>query len=63
MTSPPSLFRMLTDLSEHPDLSAEDRQMLRPGFDAVRTHEVVALPELIVGHVGRLHARLVTKEQ
>lgn len=58
-----ALWQMITDLADHSDLSDEDRTILNPAFEAIKRHEVVSLPELIISHVQRLHAELVPFKQ
>lgn len=54
-----SLWRMISDLEAHPGLSDDDLTMLNPAFEAIKRHEVILIPDLIVGHVQRLHERLI----
>lgn len=54
-----TLWKMIADLDAHPELSDDDVTMLRPAFEAVKRHEVIRIPELVISHVRRLHDRLV----
>jgi hypothetical protein len=50
----PELWSMLRSLSEI-DLSPDDAQLLAPAFEYSRVQEVVALPELVIEKIVRLH--------
>lgn len=53
-----TLWKMIADLDAHPELSEDDITILRPAFEAIKRHEVIQIPELVISHIHRLHARL-----
>lgn len=52
------LWKMLRELDECEALPPDDRIILQPAFDALHRHEVIAIPELIIAHIKRLHSNL-----
>lgn len=56
------LWQMLAEVEDHPDLTDDDRMILQAAFEARRRDDVVRLPEVIIGHLVRLHADLTNAE-
>lgn len=52
------LWEALRRLEHHPDLSEDDRNLLRPAFAALHGAKAIRLPELIVALIRRLDAQL-----
>ncbi|RQS22435.1 hypothetical protein [Burkholderia sp. Bp8995] len=57
MTVNSPLFRMLRDIRDA-DMSAIDRELLRPAFAALDGGPVIPLPVRVIARVRDIHARM-----